>query len=606
MKRILFSVAALVAMQFGANAQISTLPATQSFTDAFSATTGTNVVIYPNYTAAEVADGSRMYRDIVDFSSAPAALSLVPTGSFDGALTLDFNLANYKNVNLAFVAKSKLNGTGNRFSTITVSASIDGGTTWIGAQTLATLPNEDQTAFTNYSYAFPAETNNQAAVKLKITVGTSATPSTASGTRARVVIDDLSFTVTATAQLAVSTTALSFTQTLGVPAQPQVVSVSGINLAADAALTVAAPYEISLTANSGYATSLTIPQASGSITSTNVYVRLNGTAAAATAPGTLTATSGTSTVTVALTGTTIASTATNPQPFDLSKGNYSFTSWAADAAAGTYPANMVFWTHATTDPTIDVPFNEDYTCLYSLTSRSRFSGQGDAGISMVNTGNSQYTGVCDGTDPTQATGDTVLNGRAGAVVLAINTTGRQDIVVNWTGATIAKNNRVYGLRLQYKIGAGDVNANWTDIANGDDAFTQYTSGEDATTEKLTTALPAAVNNLPVVQLRWVYTYVETGVTGSRAEVALDDVTVTTKEILSADDFTANTFAMYPNPATTVVNFSKPLAVTVYDFTGKVVFTSANKEITSISTNGLAAGIYLVKTTNGAAKKLIVK
>jgi hypothetical protein len=38
----------------------------------------------------------------------------------------------------------------------------------------------------------------------------------------------------------------------------------------------------------------------------------------------------------------VAQAQTNPAPFDMSTGNYSFTQWDNTSAAGTYPANMVF------------------------------------------------------------------------------------------------------------------------------------------------------------------------------------------------------------------------------------------------------------------------
>jgi len=602
MKKLLLSAAALFAIQFAATAQISTLPYTQDFTEAFSAT-GNNVQIYPNYTANEAQTSTRIFWDQTDYNSAPAALSVIPTSGFEGQLILDFNLANYSNVNLAFMAKSMANSTGTRPSTLTLAVSTDGGTSWIGDQLVATLPNENQTAFTAYTYTLPAAVNNQSAVKVRffVSTGTGGT-----GTRAKVVIDDLAFSVSQVVQptLSANATSLTFTQTLGTVTQPQVVAVTGSNLAADATATVAAPFEVSLSPTSGFATSITVPQTSGAINGSTLYVRSNG-STAGTYTGTLNIASSGITASVALNTTLVVSTATNPEPFNLASGNYTFNAWPAESAAGTYPANMKFWAHASTDPTIDVAFNEDYSCLYSLTTRSRFSGQGDAGISMVNTGSAQFTGVCDGSDPTQVTGDTVLNGRAGAVVLALNATARQNITVAWKGATIAQNNRVYALRMQYRIGAGAPNANWMDIADGTNNYTQYQSAETGNTASFATMLPADANNQPVVQVRWVYSYVETGVTGSRAEVALDDVTVTSDEYLGLDEVSNNGFVMYPNPANSVVNFTKPVKVTVYDYTGKTVFNS-EKEITTLNVSGYATGIYLVKTVTGAVKKLIIK
>lgn len=603
MKKLLLTAAAMVALHFSAQAQISTLPYTQDFTAPFEGGTGTAIQIYPGYNANEVQASTRIFRDETDANSAPAAISFIPTSGFSGELVIDFDFTNYSNVGIAFAAKSMKNGDGTRASTVTLSTSVDGGTTWVGSQLIATLPNENQTAFTTYNYAFPAAANNQSSVKLKFYVtGTS----TGTSTRAKVVIDDLAVSVLSTVSPALSAnaTSLSFTQTLGAPSAPQVVALTGSNLTSGVTIAMATPFEVSLSPTTGYVATLTVPHTNGAINGTLVYVRSNGATAGMFTSFLPLATAGLATQYVALASTIVASTATNPAPFDLSTGNYSFSEWPAESARETYPANMVFWTHATTDPTLDVAFNENYTCLYNLAARSRFTGKGDQGVSMINTGNSQYVGACDGSNPTQASGDAIVNGRAGAIVLGLNTTGRQNLTVNWTGRTFVKNFRVYALTLQYRIGAGSPNSNWTNIATEDDAITQYQSGEDNTSQTFSTTLPAELNNKAEVQLRWVYNFIETGASGARAEIGLDDVTITS-EVLGTDEFSVNGFAMYPNPASSVVNFTQPLAVTLYDFTGKTVFSS-DKEITTLNVSGFAAGIYLVKTTQGAVKKLIIK
>ena len=601
MKRILFSAAALF---LGAcmQAQISTLPATQSFDAAFSADSGTNIEVYPSYFANEVQPQTRIFREIVDFNSAPAALSLVPTGSFDGNFDVHFNLTAYSSVGVSFVAKSRVNGDGTRPTALTMSTSIDGGTTWIGSQAIGSFPNQNQSAFANFSYTLPAAANNQANVVVRFTAGTGVG---GSGTRAKLVIDDVAFAVTAAPQIVSDETAMVFTQVMGVPSVRQTAIISGVNLTSGITLTTAAPYEISLSETSGYTTSLTLAQTGGSVAATTIYVRQNATVAGASV-GTVSIQTTGAAATIALTGTTVVPTATNPVPFVLAGGDYVFTAWSADAAMNTYPANMAFWTHATTDPITETLFVEDYHCLYNLTGRSRFNGLGEGGVSMINTGNSQFTGVCDGSDPTQIEGETVAYGRAGAVVLALNATNRQNVIVNWTGKTILKNNRVYSLRLQYRIGATDVNSNWMNVTGPNDAIVQYTSGETDDTATFATSLPSDVNGQPVVQVRWVYNFVDTGVTGSRAQVALDNVTVTSSALLGTDHFNANNgFAMYPNPATTgVVNFNRALSVSVYDYTGKQVLTAANTS--TINVSGLSAGLYLVKTTEGATQKLLVK
>src|SRR5690606_14872666 len=99
-------------------------------------------------------------------------------------------------------------------------------------------------------------------------------------------------------------------------------------------------------------------------------------------------------------------------------------------------------------------------------------------------------------------------------------------------------------------------------------------------------------------LRWVYFQHESNTnTGSRAKLALDEVFVSSQETASVIDFESNTFKMYPNPATSVVNFNKEITATIFDITGKKVLSVEN--VTSIDISTLSNGIYFVKNSEGA-------
>lgn len=75
--------------------------------------------------------------------------------------------------------------------------------------------------------------------------------------------------------------------------------------------------------------------------------------------------------------------------------------------------------------------------------------------------------------------------------------------------------------------------------------------------------------------------------------------------LSAPDFNAaNGFKMYPNPAKSIVNFSREADITIYDVTGKKVMTANNAS--QINVSGLTRGIYIVKNAEGFAQKLVVE
>ena len=74
---------------------------------------------------------------------------------------------------------------------------------------------------------------------------------------------------------------------------------------------------------------------------------------------------------------------------------------------------------------------------YNRTSKSRINGLGANGFSFINTDN-----------PQAETG----SGYMGAAVLALDTTGAQNIRVTWTGGTVTPNTCDYGIRLQYRVG----------------------------------------------------------------------------------------------------------------------------------------------------------
>lgn len=78
--------------------------------------------------------------------------------------------------------------------------------------------------------------------------------------------------------------------------------------------------------------------------------------------------------------------------------------------------------------------------------------------------------------------------------------------------------------------------------------------------------------------------------------------------LSSSDFNAEpkTFVIFPNPASNsqIVYFNRAADIEVYDVTGKLIISE--KEALSINTSKLQTGVYLVKTSEGITKKLIVK
>lgn len=201
-------------------------------------------------------------------------------------------------------------------------------------------------------------------------------------------------------------------------------------------------------------------------------------------------------VLLAFAGAAAAQTA--PTPFALASGDYSFSAWSATQPAGTYPANMRFHRSTAQDPLPSDAFAADYVQAYNLTSGSRINGLGADGVAFANTG---------------------TQGNLGAATLALNTTGLQNVRVAWTGGTVATGTRPYVLRLQWRVGTTGAFT---------DAGSEYVANATGHSQAFATVLPTAVNNQPVVHVRWVYAQTTTG-SGTRPQLRLDDVTVSTSD-----------------------------------------------------------------------------
>jgi hypothetical protein len=296
---------------------------------------------------------------------------------------------------------------------------------------------------------------------------------------------------------------------------------------------------------------------------------------------------------------------TNPAPFNLASGDYTFTEWASDAPAGTFPTNMAF--HFTGDPN-GGSYNplangsQDFNCGYSLTSRPRINGLGEFGISMVTTGNPQFNDCTSGS----ATGARY----AGAAVLALNTTGRTNVQVTWTGATLTVGDgggstgsgipRVFAFELQYRIGTvGD----FIDIENA-----EYVSGEVEHSAVLTNTLPAECDNQAEVQVRWIYKQHSStldGAQGTRPQLRLDDITVTSEEDLTIgiDDNIISTLTAFPNPsANGRFQLSAKVSGGVYDIIGQRVVELTNSNTVDLSSKH--SGHYFLRTDEGAVIRLM--
>jgi hypothetical protein len=84
-----------------------------------------------------------------------------------------------------------------------------------------------------------------------------------------------------------------------------------------------------------------------------------------------------------------------------------------------------------------------------------------------------------------------------------------------------------------------------------------------------------------------------------------EVNTTTLETTNFNN-QSTTFNLFPNPSSNdgIVYLNRTADIAIYDLTGKLILTQTEAQI--INTNGFSKGTYLVKTSEGIVKKLVVK
>lgn len=162
------------------NAQISTLPYTETFSTPF--TLGNNIDFIPNWFGNEVDSDNRVYQ------TPEKELAMVPTGSFDPEVQARLNLSAYNNVAVTLKARSLKNGDGNRAGMLYAETSYDGGLTWNTRKLLRTFPNDD-IAFSEQKYILPGASGGKRAVLVRFLV----LRGDGEGTSAKIIMDDVRF-----------------------------------------------------------------------------------------------------------------------------------------------------------------------------------------------------------------------------------------------------------------------------------------------------------------------------------------------------------------------------------------------------------------------------
>jgi hypothetical protein len=262
---------------------------------------------------------------------------------------------------------------------------------------------------------------------------------------------------------------------------------------------------------------------------------------------------------------------TNPAPFDLSTGSFSFTGFAAGTTT-TYPTSLQGHALATNEPlsTVAAPYvtpaAADQALLASTdASTVAIRNEVASGISFFNTG-----GV-----------------KVGEVMLALNTLGRTAITVAWTARSFATAARTYGIQLQYRVGN---TGNFTYVPSS-----SYTSNGSAAAANFSVTLPAAAENQAVMQVRWLFTNATT-TTGTRPRLGIDDITVSSTS--ASADITAPSFASSSPSASTITSTSFLLSSTINEV-GKTYYVV----LASGATAPTAAQVKTGKNAAGTAVTL---
>lgn len=193
-----------------------------------------------------------------------------------------------------------------------------------------------------------------------------------------------------------------------------------------------------------------------------------------------------------------------------------------------------------------------------------------------------------------------------SIVFAVSTVGQKDIQVAYDIMTIRNphngttNTRINEVTLQYRVGTTGLFTNLTGIEYQNNTTTQTTSGvttpQNLVSRSIT--LPAAVNNQPVVQLRWAAREITGG--GSRPSFAVDNISVTG----IAGEFVPPVASFTPADGTTEVPINNIPLISfdevVFTSTGVAVDNSNVASLISLRENDATGAVvpFTATITNG--------
>jgi hypothetical protein len=286
-----------------------------------------------------------------------------------------------------------------------------------------------------------------------------------------------------------------------------------------------------------------------------------------------------------------------PEAFDLNGSDFIFAEWNNNHPELTYPENMLFLQSDISDPglnadllypyyiTADDYHEDDQATVgfpYNNTRRTRINGLGAGGVSFINTGRDRDLG--------------------GAMV-AINTQGINNMIISFLAGTMLRNERLYAIRLQYRVGT---EGNFMNLMHNGQIVEYLTSADGHMFTYENIELPQELINHEYVQLLWRYYHVD-GESGSRPQLRLDDIHIV--KSLSAEDINLPEIKAWASGKNIFINTNKaPSAeVKVFNLLGqKITDQSLTAEGIHLIDGNFTTGIYLVKVlTQGRQETLKV-
>ncbi len=276
-----------------------------------------------------------------------------------------------------------------------------------------------------------------------------------------------------------------------------------------------------------------------------------------------------------------------PSAHPLNDGVFSFDAWSPDEPAGSYPQHMLFVQSAESDTGIATPLDyayrippgdaadpQDIGFPYRAESRTRINGLEDDGISFINTGRGRDLG---------------------GALLALDTRGVEYAPVNWLAGTVLPNERVYAIRLQYRVG---MEGEFSDLHHDNGEPVEYV--RNATPGHVmamaSVLLPPEALGEEYVQVLWRY-YRVSGDSGPRAQLRLDDIRVANTEPGVA---TSLVFAEQPPEWSQSGKTLPPVVVRVVDESGQVDTGHQGQASLEIVGEGILEGVLNAAIVNGVA------